>query len=156
YGDGSNLSDQDIEALAALTDGIEMLNAEQAQREEQAAARAEKAAELAARVRGKGEEDADSAEAPEDGEGEDAEAPATAEEESEDGEGDGEEQPQEQREPEVIAASGRRGPVRVNLSGRARRGHTPPEENRGATGVRSVMFANDAPGLRDGQGIDFM
>src|SRR5690606_279656 len=45
YGDGSNLSDQDIEALAALTDGIEMLNAEQAQREEQAAARAEKAAE---------------------------------------------------------------------------------------------------------------
>lgn len=157
YGDGSNLSDQDIEALAALTDGIEMLNAEQAQREEQAAARAEKAAELAARVRGKGEEDADSAEAPEDGEGEDAEATAAAEEESEaDGEGDGEEQPQEQREPEVVAASGRRGPVRVNLSGRARRGHTPPEENRGATGVRSVMFANDAPGLRDGQGIDFM
>src|SRR5690606_39448524 len=90
YGDGSNLSDQDIEALAALTDGIEMLNAEQAQREEQAAARAEKAAELAARVRGKGEEDADSAEAPEDGEGEDAEATAAAEEESEaDGEGDG-------------------------------------------------------------------
>lgn len=157
YGDGSNLSDQDIEALAALTDGIEMLNAEQAQREEQAAARAEKAAELAARVRGKGEEDADSAEAPEDGEGEDTEATAAAEEESEaDGEGDGEEQPQEQREPEVVAASGRRGPVRVNLSGRARRGHTPPEENRGATGVRSVMFANDAPGLRDGQGIDFM
>lgn len=157
YGDGSNLSDQDIEALAALTDGIEMLNAEQAQREEQAAARAEKAAELAARVRGKGEEDADSAEAPEDGEDEDAEATATAEEESEaDGEVDGEEQPQEQREPEVVAASGRRGPVRVNLSGRARRGHTPPEENRGATGVRSVMFANDAPGLRDGQGIDFM
>lgn len=157
YGDGSNLSDQDIEALAALTDGIEMLNAEQAQREEQAAARAEKAAELAARVRGKGEEDADSAEAPEDDEGEDTEATATAEEEAEaDGEGDGEEQPQEQREPEVVAASGRRGPVRVNLSGRARRGHTPPEENRGATGVRSVMFANDAPGLRDGQGIDFM
>lgn len=151
YGDGSALSDQDIEALAALTDGIEMLNAEQAQRDEQAASRAEKAAELAARVRGEDEE-ADSAdtaddEADEDEDGEvTAEAEATEEETAE----------EEAREPEAVAASSRRGPVRVNLSGRGRRGHTPPEENSGATGVRSVMFANDAPGLRDGTGIDFM
>jgi len=152
YGDGSNLSDEDVTTLEALTEGIEVLNAEVAVREEQAAARAEKAAELATRVRGEDEAEAPAAEgdAEDPDEGEATETPEAAAEDPAEEAVEGE----AVEEPEAVAASARRGPVRVNLSGRGRR-HEPREEP-GATGVRSVMFANDAPGLRDGQGIDFM
>lgn len=145
YGDGSGLSDQDIEALGALTDGIEMLNAEQAQRDEQAAARAEKAAELAARVRRDDGEETEEA-----GDEDEDEEPAESGESAE----SGDEAAETGEEPEAVVASSR-GPVRVNLSGRARR-HSPREESQEPSGVRSVMFANDAPGLRDGVGMDFM
>lgn len=159
YGDGSGLSDEDIEALAALTDGIEALNAEQSAREEKAAARAEQAAELATRVRG--EHSAQDTDGETDTDGED----------ETDGEDDGEDTDETEGEDEdteddaegaskTVTASAppqRKGPVRVNLSGsRSRgRGHTPRTDER-ATGTRSVMFANDAPGVTDGTGIDFM
>src|SRR5690606_24815813 len=51
YGDGSGLSETDLETLASLTEGIETLNGEITRRAEEAAARAEAAEALAARVR---------------------------------------------------------------------------------------------------------
>jgi hypothetical protein len=50
YGDGTGLSDSDLEVLAELTEGIELLAAEGGRRSEMAAERDERAAALAARV----------------------------------------------------------------------------------------------------------
>lgn len=51
YGDGTGLSDDDLSALGALTEGIETITAERATREQAAAERAEQAAALASRIR---------------------------------------------------------------------------------------------------------
>ena len=51
YGDGSDLTDDDVNALSALTEGIESVQAERGVRQEAARERADRAAELAAKVR---------------------------------------------------------------------------------------------------------
>src|SRR5699024_11507795 len=51
YGDGSDLSDDDLNALASLTEGIEAIKEELGVRDQAKAERVEKAAELANRVK---------------------------------------------------------------------------------------------------------
>src|SRR5690606_30652257 len=83
YGDGSDLTDEDLTALAALTEGIEGVKEELATRETAANERRERAAELAAKVApaDESEEDEDGEES-EDGD-ESAEDPADEDAEKE-------------------------------------------------------------------------
>lgn len=148
YGDGSGLSETDLETLASLTEGIETLNGEAASRAEEAAARAEAAEALAARVRtslaaDEAEEDAEEGEEP-------AEEALAAEEEVE-------ETAQEEPAVEAVTASARG--QRISLSGvrsRASRRAAPAQAPReGERSMRDVVLAGDVPGFSTGQGMDW-
>lgn len=154
YGDGSDLTPADLEALTALTEGIEVLQTEQGTRDEAAAERAEAAAALAARVRPS--EPETPATAGGDGEVEDEEDEEDDTEDEDDAEASAPEV-----ETESLAAGATpapRGEVRVNLSGLRSRRPVQPEHT--ATGtpqsMRDVVFAAPDTGLfHNGQGLDF-
>lgn len=152
FGDGQDLSADDLTALEGLTEGIEALNAEQGVRAAAAQERADAAAALAARIAPHAAEDAADeavAEAAEEAEGEEAEEDDEPEVEAE--------AHVESEERELVTASARR-ETRVNLSGlRTRQGQPQPRrgEDRPAT-MRDVVLASpDVPGFANGQGMDF-
>ena len=152
FGDGADLTPEDLLALEGLTEGIEALAAEQATRDAAAAERAEAAAALAARVNPPAP--ADETETVTD------EAEETSEDEETSEEVTAEDTTPEvtAEEPAAIAASARRGEVRVNLSGLSRRAQTtaPAARSGAPTTMRDlVMAAPDVPGFTNGQGMDF-
>lgn len=97
YGDGKDFSDDDLEALSVLTQGIKALSAEAAKREQAATERSEKAAALAAEVRPEATLSAET------------EDEAPVEDASEDGEEPQDDAPSENTDAaETITASGKR------------------------------------------------
>lgn len=163
YGDGTGLSDDDVDILGRLTEGIEALSTERANRQEQDNQRAEQAQELAARVRpsspddeaeGSAEAGSETEELADSSEGEDTdEAAANSDSEDED-EGD----------PELVTASSgeqssRRSPVRVPMSSvRSRAQRVTPKEPASASpqGIKDVMVAaGEGLGPTSGEGVDF-
>jgi hypothetical protein len=104
YSDGKGLSEDDLTALAALTSGIEGLNAELAVREAADTERSEKAAALAAKIRPDFSADGETDE----GDGEDE----ATDEDAEDAEGKDDEEAEDENAAETVVASG----ARVNLS----------------------------------------
>lgn len=161
YGDGSGLSNDDLEALSGLTEGIEALAAEQAARDTAASERDAAAAALAARVNPAAEDEStdEAGDAPSD------EADGDAEEGDESTDGEPEalaevEEGDEGEQPESLAASSqpqRRGEVRVNLAGlRSRQSAPRPRSASQDPTMRDyVMAAPDVPGFSNGQGMDF-
>lgn len=135
YGDGQNLSDEDVAQLASLTEGIEAVNAQISERAEASAARAEQAAELAARIR-----PAETEEAP---------VEETAEVEETPADDTPAEETAEVEEPaEAIAASGR-GDVRVSLStirARSRNNHIPRQATE-EPGISNVLRSVNDEGM---------
>ena len=158
YGDGSELSDDDLVTLSALTEGIEGVKEELATRETAAAERRERAAELAAKVNPADESDEDDEEGAE-SDDEDSEEAEDAEDASDDAEapsGDAEEDDDESAAQTVTAAAPkrRRGAVRVDMS-QARR-HLPKARTEEPRGMRDVVFAaGEGSGYAAGEGIDF-
>jgi len=154
YGTGSGLSNDDVEALTALTEGIEALAAETGVRAAAAAERESAAAALAARVNpgapdeagGDGEPDADSAEENE---------PETG---AEDDENEAENEPVD-AEPEAVTASvsvAKRPAIRVNLGALPRRTTARTTSVAEHSGLREVLLAaGDGSGFAAGEGIDW-
>lgn len=162
YANGS-FSDEDLATLGTLTDGIEVLSAEISAREEAAAARSAKAAELAAKIGADKPAPKDAEEqAPAEGEGAPAEksdeAPAetTAPEADEDGAEKKAKaaaaetvEVEAPAEPEVVTAAAPRGPIK--LSGIRR--HTPApapttiEETIVEDTSRARLTVADVPGF---------
>lgn len=160
YGDGSDLTDDDLTALSALTEGIEVVKEELATREAAATERREKAEALAAKVRPAEDEDAEDAE---DESEEDSDEDAETPEDSEDAEGseeDAEEDPADESAADTITASAprKRGSISVPMS-RAKR-HLPKSraENTDAPSrMQDIVFAaGEGSGYASGQGIDFL
>ena len=159
YGDGSDLTDEDLTALAALTEGIEGVKEELATRETAAAERRERAAELAAKVAPADESDEDE-DGEEDADGEESDEDAEAEvDEDAEKEKDEEAKGDESAAETVTAAAPprKRGPISVPM-GRAKR-HLPKarQENTGApTRMQDLAFAaGEGSGYSAGEGIDF-
>lgn len=147
YGDGSTLSDEDVTALAALTEGIEALAAEAERRAEAATARSDAAAALAARVH--------PAETPADGPEEEEE------EENPDIIESADQTPAETPDtpadtPAAIAASGRRtGPINIPAA-RARAPRQPQPAAAPAPSMRDVAYAtSDLLGLAANTPVDW-
>jgi len=142
FGDGQNLSDETYQALAALTVGIEALQAETTSRAEASEERAANAAALAARVRGEEEPAAD---APaEDAPAEDAP--------SEDAPAENAEQPEA-----VTASAAGRGETRIALSSVNRRPAPAPAEGPTAPGIADYMTASaEGLGVAVGTGLDML
>jgi hypothetical protein len=146
YGDGSNLSAEAMDALAALTEGIETIAGEQARRAEASAERTRLAAELAGRVHPQEDPPADDPDADADADVDEADEDADADENggapsSADSSAD---------QPAQIAASG--ASKRINLAG-----------VRHSSGRRQLPARQDGPrGMRDvvqsveGEGLDWM
>lgn len=152
YGDGEDLTTEDLQALESLTEGIEALSAEHATREAAAAERRETAAALAARVNPDfaAEDESDEDEADDEDEDEEDEEGAV--------EAEAEEENAEEDAPAVVASARRE--TRVNLSGLRTRQAPAPVREAPSDGVpRSmrdvVMAAPDVPGFANGQGMDF-
>lgn len=144
---GGQVSPDDLETLAALTDGIEALQTETERREAAAAERSEQAAALAARIQFSTEEPVD----PDAGEDDEAEDDDEADEDDEDGDAVA-----EVDEEESVTASARR-EVRVNLSGlRSHQAATPRPAPSEPTIRDYVQAAPDVPGFATGQGLDLM
>lgn len=148
YGDGSGLSDEDIENLAQLTEGIETIQEEVSARETAQSEREERAAELASRARPEslnadtedGEDDEDDEETdPEDADEDDeSEAPAD------------EEDAEDESAAETVTASGKskkRKPVRVPMNS-VRRNNSGVSFNR--TPPKSMKDVTRGP---DGEGV---
>lgn len=152
--DGATLSDQDLETLATLTEGIERINAESATRAERAAERAAQADELASRVRPEAEETVEEDEGEEEEGEDDGEEPeAEAGEESE-VEGDAEAVVEE----EAALVAGGRGDIRVplrNIRARSRSRQAMPRNTEAPRQMTDVVFASDVPGFRQGEGLDW-
>lgn len=159
YGDGSDLTDDDVNALSALTEGIEAVQAERGVRQEAARERAERAAELAAKVRPADEEDASEEEL----------SANTDEDEDTDDENTDEDEDDEDREntsedegagDTVTASAKGRAPrreVRVPVS-RTRR-HMPKAQadTSEATTMKDVVFASgEGTGFAPGTGLDWL
>lgn len=147
YGDGAGLSSADVEALAALTEGIEALSAESATRAEAAAARDAAAAALAVRVNPSG------ADSDGDGDAQEEATDAAASDEPASGE-EGDDAAGDDVEVVVnaVAASARRPAIRVNLGALPRR--VPAPRDRG--GLEDVLLAaGDGTGFAAGTGIDW-
>ena len=151
YGDGAGLSADDVEALTALTEGIEALASEGASRAEAAAEREDAAAALAARVN----PPAGSGEGGDGGE----DAPDGGDEDTPDGGGD---VPVDAPDVDVeapveslaAAAAATRPAIRVNLGALPRRSATHVQAPTG--GVRDVLLAaGDGSGFAAGTGIDW-
>jgi len=169
YGDGTGLSDEDMETLNGLTEGIEALRADDERRVTEATERAAQAAELAQRVNPTASEADPEADPEEEGAAEDGTTEEGAEgEESTEGEepvvedppAEGEEgdDPEAIEEPEAVAASARRtGPRRINLSRIGSRQSRPAEQPAGTDQRMQdiVMAAPDVPGFSNGQGLDW-
>jgi hypothetical protein len=141
YGDGSNLSAEAMDALAALTEGIEAVTAEQSRRGEAAAERTRLAAELADRVHPADppadDPDAD-ADADADAEADPDAAPADAPPATPEASADA---------PAQIAASASR---RINLAGirhSSGRSRQLPARREGERGMRDVVQTVDGEGL---------
>lgn len=142
YGEGQGFSDDDLEQLASLTEAIESIQATQDSRNQQAAEREARAAEMAARVRPASQEGADEDE-------DDAESvetdPLTDSAPAEQGE--------TVTESVVQAAAASSGPVRVNLSRARQRQHRPAQAPAGPT-VQDVLVASGSGhGFEDGTGL---
>lgn len=148
YGDGSGLSDEDFESLASLTEGIEALAGEVNAREAKATERAEKAAELASRVKPEDALNSDS----EDGAGggdsdEDEGEDGDAEDSDSDDEDEDDSDQEDESAAETVTASGKRKPTRINLSNIRNRGKAPATQNFSkAQGMKQVAFAADGEG----------
>ena len=154
YGDGSDLNDEDLTALAALTEGIEGVKEELSTRQAAAAERREKAAELAAKV---APEDAEDEEDADEEPSEDADG-AEADEDDEEKDEDAEAKDEESAAETVVAAAAprKRGPVSVSMA-RAKR-HLPKarQESGTPTRMQDVAFAaGEGSGYAAGDGIDF-
>lgn len=160
---GGEFTDEDLATLGTLTDGIEVLSAEISAREQSAAERAARAAEMAAKV------GADKSSPADEGEGEDdtpaeekaeaeadiaeAEAEKAAAEEAEKkakaAAADVEPAAQVDSEPEAVTAAAPRGPIK--LSGIRRHVHTPAPAITEETSVEDTTKARltvaDVPGF---------
>lgn len=155
YGDGSDLTDDDVNTLAALTEGIEGVKEELAQREQKATERRTRAEELAAKVR-----PADAAPSDEDEDDEDGtETGETLAANTDDQETPAEPSEDPAEEPQSVTASAprKRGPVSIPMN-RAKR-HLPKarQEDTGTpTSMRDIAFAaGEGSGYAAGEGIDF-
>ncbi|WKW87059.1 major capsid hexamer protein [Microbacterium phage Nicole72] len=132
YGDGSaDLSAEDMATLASLTEGIEALAAEEERRETEVADRRAAADALAARRQSAlGADDTEGAAG-----GDDEDADAEGDEDGEEGDGeDGEDDPDAEdadNAAETVTASGRRGPIAINLRSTRSRA---PKQKRGPSG----------------------
>ena len=169
YGDGSDLTDDDVNALSALTEGIESVQAERGVRQEAARERADRAAELAAKVRPADEDTSEeelSADTDEDdpAESEDADGEFSADTDKDKKDDDEDEDPKDKKDDEgagdtvTASAKGRsRREVRVPVS-RTRR-HMPKasEDTSTATTMKDVVFASgEGTGFAPGTGLDWM
>lgn len=154
YGDGSgtNLSEEDIQVLADLTEGIETIATEQASREAAAEERAERAAALAAKVRGTKPEDSEESE---DGEGEQSAEGETPDEESteEAPAAEATEEDAEEREPALVAGASKRREIRVNMANRAR--HLPRSVTEARTVKDLLRVSGDGHQFVSGMGVDW-
>lgn len=157
---GGEFTDEDLATLGTLTEGIEALSAEISTREQAAAERAAKAAEMAAKVGADkpATEDEDDAQAEEKAEAGEDTAEAEAEKaEAEKAEkkvkaaaADVETEAQVDAEPEAVTAAAPRGPIK--LSGIRRHVHTPApaiteETSVEDTAPKARMTVADVPGF---------
>lgn len=161
---GGEFTDEDLATLGTLTDGIEVLSAEISAREQAAAERAAKAAEMAAKVGADkpaptpADDDEDDTPAEERAEAEadiaEAEAEKAAAEEAEKkakaaAAADVEPEAQVDAEPEAVTAAAPRGPIK--LSGIRRHVHTPAPAITEETSVEDTAKARltvaDVPGF---------
>lgn len=153
---GGEFTDEDLATLGTLTEGIEALSAEISTREQAAAERAAKAAEMAAKVGA--DKPAPSADDEEDAPAEEkAEAEAEADVAEEEAEkkakaaaADVETEAQVDAEPESVTAAAPRGPIK--LSGIRRHVHTPAPAITEETSVEDTtpkarMTVADVPGF---------
>ena len=185
YGEGQNLSADDVSTLSQLTSGIEQILAEQSARNEAAAERSAAAAELAARVRPADQSAVQPTDAqgnPVDDQGNPLPVDANGQPVDANGnplpplpegsagtdtpEGDDEEedpdkipaapvQPVGQPGALVSGGSKRRGPIRVNLAGLSSRQRYSPRPTAQVSRMQDVMLASDVPGFTRGQGMDW-
>lgn len=171
YANGE-FTDEDLATLGTLTDGIEVLSAEISAREQAAAERAAKAAEMAAKVGAdqpakKAPADDDSDDAPADDDaggsddaGDDDSAPAEAQDDAPDDRAKAQEKAQAAAadvepaaeidvKPEAVTAAAPRGPIK--LSGIRRHVHTPApaltEETSVEDTAKAHMTVADVPGF---------
>lgn len=145
-GGNADLSEADLEALSAIAEGLQALQAESATRGEAAAERAQRAAELAATITPEAE--ADEADADED-EADEADEPAA--------EADEADEAATEDEPESVTASGRR-QTRINLGalrGRTRSTRSSSDQPAERTMRDIVLAAPDLPSFSSGQGMDW-
>lgn len=151
YGDGSGLSDEDLETLAQLTDGIETIQTEVAARETAETERQERAAELASRARPGAELNADT-EDEDGGDGDDEEDDdEDAEEDDESEAPEDEEDAEDESAAETVTASGRqkkaaRKPIRLPMNS-VRRHKGSSFSKKPAQGVKDVMFDTEGNGV---------
>ena len=166
YANGE-FTDEDLATLGTLTEGIEVLSAEISSREQAAAERAAKAAEMAAKV-GADKPADDSKPAPADDDEDDTPAEEKAEAESDIAEAEAEKKAAEEAEkkakaaaadvepaaeidaePEAVTAAAPRGPIK--LSGIRRHVHTPAPAITEETSVEDTAKARltvaDVPGF---------
>lgn len=149
YRDGSGLSDEELEQLTRLTEGIEAIASEVASRDAQVAERSEEAKQLAGRVRpqrAEGEQSPDEQQ-PQEGEQLPEQQPMSEQQE----------QPMaEQQQQESVTAGGRRNPVRVPMSTVRSRQNKRPMPQTGPQQVSDVlMTAGEGLGRAVGQGVTF-
>lgn len=160
---GGEFTDEDLATLGTLTEGIEALSAEISAREQAAAERAAKAAEMAAKVGADkpapvpadGDEDDAPAEEKAEAEADIAEAEAEkaaaeeAEKKAKAAAADAEPEAQVDAEPEAVTAAAPRGPIK--LSGIRRHVHTPAPAITEETSVEDTAKARltvaDVPGF---------
>lgn len=157
YGDGTALTDEAVDALATLTEGIETIHAELDVRSQAATERAERAAALAARVR---PAEPEAVEEPAvEVEVEDESAPVG--DPTPDVEADQPAAPTAGDQPlPVAAAAAPRREYRVNLEGLTSRQsarRAPARAPHEAQGIKDVMVASgDGTGYAPGTGIDWL
>lgn len=157
---GGEFTDEDLATLGTLTEGIEALSAEISTREQAAAERAAKAAEMAAKVGADkpAPEDEDDTPAEEKAEAEedvaedeaDQKAAEEAEKKAKAAAADVEPEAQVDAEPEAVTAAAPRGPIK--LSGIRRHVHTPAPAITEETSVEDTtpkarMTVADVPGF---------
>lgn len=147
-GGNADLSEADLEALSAIAEGLQALQAESATRGEAAAERAQRAAELAATIAPEAEADEDEADEADEDEADEDEASAEADEADEAAAED---------EQESVTASGRR-QTRINLGalrGRTRSTRSSSDQPADRTMRDIVLAAPDLPQFSTGQGMDW-
>lgn len=157
------MSTEQLEQLAQLTDSVEALASEIAKRDAEKNERAEAAAALAARVKGiSADADEDSGEQlsantdDDNEEGEDKNESSEGSDEDDSDEAD-EATGEDEGSAETLTASGARRETRIPLSGIKRKAPKPPANDQ-ASGIKSVAFASgDAgTGYAAGEGVDFL